>query len=75
MAALEWVRRNVEAFGGDPLNVRAAGRQAGGDARMRHQGLMMPAMCAWQVTLYGESAGAISCTVLAAAGYANKWVH
>jgi hypothetical protein len=27
-----------------------------------------------QVTIYGESAGAISCTILAAAGYGEKYV-
>lgn len=41
LAGLEWVRRNIAAFGGDPSRVTIAGQSAGGAAVMRL--LTMPA--------------------------------
>lgn len=41
VAALEWVKRNAEAFGGDPQRVTVAGQSAG--AMLTHTLLAMPA--------------------------------
>ena len=36
LAGLEWVTRNIEAFGGDPENITIAGQSAGGGSVMTH---------------------------------------